>query len=204
MIDPRPDGIRGMGEEGFSLAELLVCALVFLVLGASVFALLGELQQKAAFQAEMRSLIQDTRLALYTVERFARQAGNDPLRTGIEGVTLRGPSSVRFRTDIKGAAGGDKGDPDGDMEDSDEDVVLRFNPSAGTLEIVSGSGAPQIVTGRISDLAFRYYNESGGMAAGGERVCRIGITLRGTTLFADPRTGRHHGVELEGEVRVRT
>lgn len=203
MNDEWGDCIR-TGEEGFSLAELLVCVLVFSALGAALFALLGELQQKAAFQAETRSVVQDTRLALDTVERFVRQAGNDPLGTGIEGVTLRGSSSVRLRTDIKGDAGGDKGDPDGDSGDSDEDVLLRFNPAAGTLEMVSGSGPPQIVAGRISDLAFRYYNESGGIAAGGERVCRIGITLRGATLFADPRTGRRHGVELEGEVRVRT
>ncbi|MDI9612704.1 MAG: hypothetical protein QM330_06520 [Acidobacteriota bacterium] len=203
MNDQRCGCIR-IAEEGFSLAELLVCLVIFFVLGAALFALLGELQQKAAFQAEMRSVVQDTRLALDTVERFVRQAGNDPLGTGIEGITLRAPASVAIRTDVKGEAGGDKGDPDGDSGDSDEDVFLRFNPTAGTLEIVSGSGPPQIVTSRISDLELRYYNESGGIAAGDERVHRIGITLRGATLFANPRTGRRHGVELEGEVRVRT
>jgi hypothetical protein len=140
-----------------------------------------------------------------TAERYIRQAGNDPLGTGISGVTIVSAEEIQIRSDITGSGGPanpDKGDPDGDTGDSGESITIRFNRGSRSLEIVSEGGAAQIVAGFISGLSFQYYDAAGNTTATSSDVRRIGITISGTSQQPDPRTGKVFGIQINGEIRL--
>ena len=142
---------------------------------------------------------------MQTVERFIRQAGNDPFGVGFAGITIVSAQEIQVRSDLTGSAGPgspDRGDPDGDIGDSGESVAIRFNSSTRSLEIVTEGGAAQIVAGSISGLSFQYYDAAGNITATGGDVRKVGISVSGTSLQRDPRTGKTFGVQLNSEIAI--
>ena len=193
-------------RNGFGLAEFLIATLILLVTSASVFGLLSNVQRSAGYQTEVQSVLNNTRIAMQAVGRHIRQAGNDPLDSGRAGITALSPSEVRIQSDLTGSAGPgdpDKGDPDGDLDDSGEDVTIRFNNTTRSLEIVHG-GAAQIVAGNISGIYFRYFDGEGLPTLNGADVRRINVTISGASLLRDPRTHQPFGMQLTCDFQVAT
>jgi len=190
---------------GFTLTEFLIAALVLLIASAAIFGVLVEIQRTAGYQSEVQAVLNNTQIAMQTVQRYIRQAGNDPLDCGVTAVTIVGPEEMRIQSDLTGSAGPvspDKGDPDGDIGDSAEDVSIRYNGRTRSLEVVPAGGAAQIVAGYISGLNFKYYDAAGGPAATGADVRRIGISITGASLQPDPQTHQVFGVRLNTEIQV--
>jgi len=199
QLKPQP------ADDGFGLPEFLVSTFVLLVIASSVFTVICETQEKAGYQAEVQSVLNNTRLALQAVGRHLRQAGNDPMGTGLAGITIVGATEMQVRSDITGSAGPaspDKGDPDGDIDDSGENVTIRYNGSTRSLEIVPMGGSAQIITGYISGVNFRYYDSAGNPAATGDDVRIVNVTVSGASLLPDPRTHRAFGMELSSDFQV--
>jgi type II secretory pathway pseudopilin PulG len=193
-------------EAGFSLIELLICSLVLLLVTSAAFGILSEIQQTASYQVETQSVINNTRIAMQIVERYIRQAGNDPFASGFHGITIVSATEVQIRSDLTGSAAGnaDKGDPDGDWADSGENVTLRFNNKSHSIEIVPNGGPPQIIAGSISDLMFQYYDGSGALTAVDSDVRKISVAISGTSALPNPQTRRFFCIRLCSEVLVMT
>ncbi len=194
-------------RSGFALAEFLIAAAVLLILSSFIFGMLVEVQQSSSYQAEVHSVLNNTRIAMQTVQRHIRQAGNDPLGAGIIGITAVSAQEIRIRSDITGSAGPgnpDKGDPDGDTNDSGENIGIRFNSRSRSLEIVPEGGGTQIVAGSISGLSFLFYDADGNLTAAGSEIRRIGVSISGSSLQKDPRTGKAFGVQLNSEILILT
>jgi type II secretory pathway pseudopilin PulG len=201
------DLIRTDGQSGFVLAEFLVSVLILLLVASSVFALLSEIQRKAGYESEVQAVLNNTRLAMDIVGRYLRQAGNDPLSSGLSGITLAEPSQVGIRSDLTGSASPgnpDKGDPDGDTLDSGEDVVIRHNSTTHSLEIVLGGSSAQVVAGYISDLSFLYYDDEGRPSASGADIRKIRVTISGASLLRNPYTNQKFGIQLISDFQVAT
>ena len=203
--------VSGMGskssQSGFGIAEFLISATILLITASSVFGLISEIQYKAGLQAEAQSVLENTQLAMQTVGRHLRQAGNDPQGSGIAGITIVSPTEVRIQSDLTGSAGqqhSDKGDPDGDINDSGENITIRYNSATRSLEIVPDGGSAQIVAGCISGLAFRYYDANGTVITAGSDVHRVNVTISGTSLLPDPQTHRIFGVQLSSDFQAAT
>ena len=194
------------GEAGFSLVEMLICALVLLLVSSAAFSILSEIQQTAGYQAEMQAVLNNTRIALQAIEQRIRQAGNDPLASGLQGITIVTATEMRIRSDHTGSSADNpnKGDPDGDTDDSGEDIVIRFNRKSHTLEIIPSGGSPQIIAGNISDLMFRYYDASGAITPVDSEVRKIFVAISGSSTLPHPRTGRIFGVKLCSEILIST
>jgi type II secretory pathway pseudopilin PulG len=191
-------------EEGFSLVEFLIASMILLAVAAWIFSMLAEIQQEASYQNEVLSVISNTQSAMQTVERFLRQAGNDPLASGLHGITIISASEIQIHADIKGSAGTsnpDKGDPDGDFNDSDEAVVIRYNAKSRSIEVVPEGGPAQIIANFISNLSFQYYNKDGAMTMEDGKVSKIGITISGSSMVPHPRTRQYFGIQLRSEIR---
>jgi type II secretory pathway pseudopilin PulG len=206
-LEAATDTIPRESQSGFGLAEFLMSSLILLIAALSVFGVLKDVQNSAGYQTEVQSVLNNTRLAIQTVGRYLRQAGNDPLGSGLSGITIVSATEVRVRSDLTGSAGSgdpDKGDPDGDTFDSGEDLTIRCNSATRSLEIVTESGAVQIVAGYISGISFRFYDSSGGPAATGKDVRRINVTVSGTSVLPDPVTRRSFGVRLSSDFQVAT
>lgn len=194
-------------QSGFALTEFLLSSLILLAVSSAVFSVLIETQHAAGYQTEIQSILDNTQIALQTIERYIRQAGNDPLNSGTAGITIVSSQEMRIRSDLTGSAGpGDpnKGDPDGDTNDPGENVTIRLNTRTRSLEIVPDGGSAQIVASGISGLSFTYYNAAGGIAATDNEVCKIGISISGTSLLPNPRTHQFFGVQLNSEIQVST
>lgn len=192
------------GQTGFTLTEFLLASLILLVVASAVFKLLSEIQRVVSYQAEVQSVLNNTRIAMQTVERYIRQAGNDPLGSGLSGITIVSATEVQIRSDRTGSLGANKGDPDGDIDDSGENVTVRYNKKSRSLEVIPRGGPAQIVANHISDLSMTYYNAEGNPTTAGNEVRRIAITISGSTLQPDPDTHRLFSVRLSESIRVLT
>lgn len=193
-------------ESGFTIAEFLISACILLIVSAAVFGILAEVQRTASYQAEVQSVLNNTRIAMQTIERYIRQAGNDPLGCGLAGIFIAAPAEVGIRSDLTGSLGPsspDKGDPDGDIADSGENVIIRLNRTNGTLEVVSG-GSAQLVANYISGLSLQYYDAIGNITASGPDVRKISVTISGSSLLPDPQTHRVFAVRLNSVFKIST
>jgi len=193
---------RGIGDNaGFSIVEMLIVTLILGILAASLFPLLNDFQRDAAYRSETQAVLDNIRVAIETLEKYIGQAGNDPHGTGFEGITIVSDQAVTVRSDLKGSHGSDKGDPNGDVNGSDETVTIRFNPSNQSVEIVAG-GTAQIVCNHIRDLRFGYYDADGNITTDGNNVRRITVTISGLADWPNPRTQEVFGIEFEREIRI--
>jgi type II secretory pathway pseudopilin PulG len=207
QIRTAPPAIPGTHQAGFSLTEFLIAALIMLVVTFCAYGTLAEVQRSVSFQTEVQAVLNNTQLALQTSGRYIRQAGNDPLGSGVVGITIISSTEVRIQSDLTGSAGPgnpDKGDPDGDTNDSGEDVTIHYNGSTKSLEIIPGSGPAQVVAGYISGLSFRYYDADGKPTSRGDAVRKINVTVSGASLLPDPQTHQVFGVQLSSDFQVAT
>ncbi len=191
-------------ESGFSLVELLISAVILLVISQAVFGALNRIQQTASCQAEVQAVVDNTRNALRLVEGCIRQAGNDPHQTGFEAISIVSPTEVRIRSDITGSGDRDKGDPDGDINDSWENISIRYNSNKKRLEVISRNGPAQIIAENITHLSLKYFDADGNPTNSGSLVRKITVNLTGTGLRKDPLTGKRFGVQLESAILIRT
>lgn len=194
--------MKAGAEQGFSLVELLIAALVTLVLAASVFGLMNRLQRTAGYQPEVQGVLAIAMTGMETVERILLQAGNDPLQAGFPALVIAGPAEVRVRADLTGSARGapDQGDPDGDTDDSGEDVTIRYNVNTRSLEIIPQGGVPQPVVTGLLGFAMQYFDGAGTETAAGDDVRAVRITLAGASPVADPQTGRPFSLQLSSYI----
>lgn len=192
-------------QSGFTLAEFLIVATVSLVISSSIFSMLFELQNAGSNQAEVQSVLGNAHSAMLTVERYIRQAGNDPLGIGVTGITIVSGEEIQVRSDLTGSAGPsnpDKGDPDGDVDDSGESVVIRYNSRTRSLEIVPEGGSAQIVAGFITGLAFQFYDSDGNLTSTSKDVRKVGITMSAAGVQPDQRTGKVFGMQIKSEIEI--
>jgi Tfp pilus assembly protein PilW len=192
-----------IGQSGFFLLEFLISSMVLLIVSAAVFGMLSDLQHTASSQAEMFTIVNNAQIALQTVERYIRQAGNNPLGAGFDGIDIAGPSELRIKSDITGSlapGNPDKGDPDGDTDDSGENIVIRHNQAAKTIEIVSNGGAAQIIAGNITGFNLVYYDADGNTTGVGKNVSRIRIDIKAASSVPNPITNRLFAIEIGSEI----
>jgi Tfp pilus assembly protein PilW len=190
---------------GFSLVEFLIASLVFLAISGALFEVLGRIQRSASYQAEILGVLENTRIALETVERIVQQAGNDPRGFGFKSIVIVSATEVRVLSDLTGSAAPafpDKGDPDGDLSDSYEDVTISYNASSQALELATGDGSAQPVANSISAFRIDYFDGQGAATVRGDEVCRMRITVTGTSTLPDPVTGIPFSMELSCDIRL--
>jgi Tfp pilus assembly protein PilW len=194
-------------QSGFFLLEFMISSMILLVISAAVFGMLSDIQRTASSQAEMQTIVSNAEVALQTIERYIRQAGNNPLGAGLVGINITGPSEVRIQSDVTGSLGPgnpDKGDPDGDIEDSGENVAIRYNQTARTIEIVPDGGSAQIVAGNITAFNLMYYDADGNIAGAGKKVSRIRVIIRAASPMPNPQTNKIFAMEISSDVQLAT
>lgn len=192
-------------EGGFTILEFLMASAIFLVISAAIFSMMAESQRSSSYQTEVQNVMDNTRLAMTALERYISQAGNDPRKIGLTGVTIVGPQEVRIQADLTGSGGAlnpDKGDPDGDTADSGEDITIRYNTGAKSIEIVPAGGAAQTLANYISAFSMDYSDEAGGTTTDGSKVRKIRISLAGATTLAHPQTGKIYSLEMASDVEL--
>jgi hypothetical protein len=185
----------------------MVSSLILLLIAGAAFELLSRAQRTAAAQSDMHETMDNARDALDTVLRCLRQAANDPIGAGFDGITVVSASEVRIQSDLTGSCGKsnpDKGDPDGDVEDSSEDVTIRYRASERSIELVPLGSSAQVIAGNITDFSMQYLNFEGKETSAGADIRRIIVTLTTTGNLPDPRTNQYLHIRLTCDVRMAT
>ena len=194
-------------ESGFSLTEFTVAAVILLVLSIVVFSTLNKIQCAAVHQADIQAVLDNTRIALQVVERCIRQSGNDPFHIGFDAISVVSSTEVRIRSDITGSAGPgnpNKGDPDGDINDSGEDLTIRYNNNKKRIEMISRNGPAQIIADNIAGFSLQYFDTEGNETHTGKDVRRIKVTISGSAVQKDMQTEELFGVQMESTTRILT
>jgi Tfp pilus assembly protein PilW len=194
---PRSQGI--LEESGFALAEFLISTVIILSLSAGIFNMLTDAQSTSGYQTEVLSVMENTRVAMSTLERHIVEAGNNPRGAAFTPVTITDSTQVQLCTDLTGSAGGNQGDPDGDILDADENVTIRYNQNNRSIELVTGDGTVQTVANYISGLSLQYYDSNGNTTTVGANVRKIRVTINGSSTVANPRTRKTFGLTVSSD-----
>ena len=206
------------------MVEFVISAVILLLISAALFTILAETQRSSSYQTEVQAVMDNTRIAMDTVEGYVRQAGNDPCKAaGFVGIGDGGvmtATSVRLRSDLTGSARcatpgctcletdstlRDKGDPDGRTDAAGEDVTISYDSATSTVNITpQGAAAVQPIANYISAFTLQYFDQNGIATAVGANVLKIKITMTGTTTLANPQTKKTFGQTVTSDVQIAT
>lgn len=191
-------------DGGFSLVEFLFASLIMLIFTSAALGILVDVHHAVSRQASRQEVLENTRASLETVARHIRQAANDPLGAGFDGITVVSDTEIRLRSDVTGSAGPDTGDPDGDTDDANEDVRIRYNAANRTIELLSGQGSMQPIATNISAFNLQCLDARGVQTWAGGEVRKIRISVAGTSSEPDPATNSPFAMQIACDVRVAT
>jgi len=205
------------------MVEFVLSAMILLLISAALFSIMAESQRSSSYQTEVHAVLDNTRIAMDTVEGYIRQASNNPCAiVGFSGITMTATpaSSVQLRSDLTGSARcatpgctcletdstlRDKGDPDGRTDAAGEDVTISYDSATSTVNITpQGAGAVQPIANYISAFTLQYFDQNGIATAVGANVLKIKITMTGTTTLANPQTKKTFGQTVTSDVQIAT
>ena len=86
-------------QSGFTLTELLISTLILFIASAAIFSVLAEIQHTAGYQAEIQSVLNNTQIAMQTVQRYIRQAGTvNSMMATVETIAIHCPDWTTSKT----------------------------------------------------------------------------------------------------------
>lgn len=136
-IQPRAVKCKSLEKKGFTLIELLIAmAVASIVMAAIVSAYQIQVRGKNV-QEVITDMNQACRSAIAVMEREIRQAGCDPENGGNAGILVADTAELRITMDIDGGAVA--GQPDGDVDDADEDIWYALTNDADGDGIADGT-----------------------------------------------------------------
>jgi len=201
--------VRRLGQDGTTLAELVITLAVFGVI-IMVIVVLWQQSQQAYFRgATAAELQQNARAALEQITREVRQAGYDPCRyradctsafdpvvAGVFPIQTFTASSLWVRTDRNA-----NGDVTPGVGNPDENVCFRL---AGDLILRKTSGVDCTSGGEelarnITGLTFTYLKANGTAATVRSDIKLVRVTISAQEMFM----GAPVTVGLRSDVRLR-
>jgi prepilin-type N-terminal cleavage/methylation domain-containing protein len=135
-------------EQGFSLIEVTVALGVMTVVVGIVFMLFNRVQTTYRYEEAYADAARNGRFAVSRLEEIIRSAGTNPTgRTSVNWLTFVDfgggdySSSLHMKSDLNGdGATTSTLTSDADVIIASEDVVLRLNSTANTIEMVDNNG----------------------------------------------------------------
>lgn len=145
-------------------------------------------QQKSYItQEQVAAMQQNLRAAMYILPREIRMAGCDPTENAGAGIQAISNNTINFTLDITDDAG--TGDPDGDTDDTNEDVTYSLYDSGGDgdndLGRDTGAGN-QPVAENIDALDFVYLDANRATTATLANIRSVQITMVARAGRGDP------------------
>ncbi len=190
---------------GFTLVEFLVATTILLIISIPLFSALNEIQEEAAKQSDVQEIMDSVRMAAQSIAQCIRQAGNDPYGAGFDAISILSPTEVRIRSDLTGSEEPgmpDRGDPDGDIKDSWEDIRFRYNGLNKRIDMISSGGSVRIIADKISGFSLLYLDDEGNPTMDSSRVRSVEVQIRGIGgIKISPSYGRF-GIQWTEMVRI--
>jgi prepilin-type N-terminal cleavage/methylation domain-containing protein len=207
-MSPKPPRTPLASEQGFTLVEFMIAALIMsFVLGGSVL-LATQLQRSYSTQLEDAGLEQEVRYALDWIARDLRQAGSDPYYSFEADEELfidpnggGDPNdSIRIQQDVNSPGA------DGDIDDAGEDITIAYDPGDDVITRTdTNAGTAEDMTDPIiTDLSFTFLDASHATTTVPEDVVFVRVEITAQSRAWNSNLGERPTTTLATEVRVRT
>jgi type IV pilus assembly protein PilW len=223
---------RAGGEAGFTLAELVVAALVSALLVGGAVALTSQVQRGYGQQLDAAASEEEARYALDWIQRLLRQAGSDPynVRTPAQSPCLpagmlpsvngfpavqRNPlgratvDNIRIFADSNPPDGlvGGPGPVPGGCNQRGEDVTISLDRANRTITMLDNNfpaeGAVTMTDDVVSELQFDFMDRNRWATTNMATVAWVRVTVTTQATMLDPHLNRFVQFPLTVDVRLR-
>lgn len=167
-------------HEGFTTAELLVAALFGMIVIGTLYGFYRDQLFQLLAQETKTATLEDARGALDMMVRDLRNAGSwgtGTQPTGCARVAQATSTTIQVQMDTRGASDGSA--PDGDCNDSGEDVIYALSGTS----ITRGGATHPLVSNVVATSLFTYYKSDNSSftpantAADRDLIKRVKITF---------------------------
>jgi type IV pilus assembly protein PilW len=147
-------------EDGFSLVELLIYMLMFIVVMGALYSVFIGNTKSYSSQENKVEMVQDLRAAMHLLVSDIRMAGLDP--TDADGIGFVDDADDKYDTDGNSIHFTMDFDGNGAIDNS-ENINYFLKNSGGVQQIVrrTGDGSEPVVAENIRSLSFTYRFEDG-------------------------------------------
>jgi prepilin-type N-terminal cleavage/methylation domain-containing protein len=201
-----PSRSRFSSDQGFTLVELMVAALIMtFVLGGTVM-LATQMQRVYGTQLDDAGLEQEARYALDWIARDIRSAGSDAyFEMDEEGKLLIDPNGGGDPNDSLGLTA-DINPSDGDVDDDGEDITIALNTGTGIITRTdTNAGVTESMTdGVFTDLEFTFLDWTRTATNDDTAVAYVQVEVTAQSRAWNTQLGARNTVTLSTEVRLRT
>jgi len=150
---------RSLNEQGFTIIELLVGMVVFLLALTAIYSTFQAQHKSYLMQQEVAAMQQNLRAAMFYMQREIRMAGCDPTGDANAGIVTANSDSISFTEDVRGDSAGS--DPDGALDDPNENITYNLDDSYGDGIDDELDRNNQTVAQNIDALNFVYLDANG-------------------------------------------
>jgi type IV pilus assembly protein PilW len=174
-------------KKAFTITELLVALAISGVVMAGIYSAYYSQQKSYVTQEQVAAMQQNLRAAMYILPREIRMAGCDPTENAGAGIQAISNNTINFTLDITDDAG--TGDPDGDTDDTNEDVTYSLYTTDGIQKLGRKSpstASNQPVAENIDALDFVYLDANRAITTTLTSIRSVQITLVAKTGRVDP------------------
>jgi len=165
-------------SQGFTIIELLVGMAVSLLALTAIYSTFQAQHKSYLMQQEVAAMQQNLRAAMFYMQREIRTAGCDPTGDANAGIVTANSDSISFTEDVRGdfdpGIPVDDPDPDGDIDDPNEDIT--YSLIGDDLKRDTGGGN-QTVAENIDALNFDYLDANGSETAVLADIRSVEITI---------------------------
>jgi len=150
---------RSLNEQGFTIIELLVGMVIFLLALTAIYSTFQAQHKSYLMQQEVAAMQQNLRAAMFYMQREIRMAGCDPTGDANAGIVTANSDSISFTEDVRGDSAGS--DPDGALDDPNENITYNLDDSDGDGIDDELDRNNQTVAQNIDALNFVYLDANG-------------------------------------------
>jgi len=184
-------------EDGFSLVELLIYMVMFIVVMGAVYSVFIGNTKSYSSQENKVEMVQDLRAAMHLLVSDIRMAGLDP--TDADGIGFVDDPDDKYDTDGNSIHFTMDFDANGAIDNS-EDINYYLKNAGGVQQIVrrTGDGNEPVVAENITSLSFTYLFEDGDTGTPDESdgdttndfddIKSVQVAITGETAEVDPVT----------------
>jgi prepilin-type N-terminal cleavage/methylation domain-containing protein len=196
---------RLASDQGFTLVEFMIAALIMsFVLGGTVM-LAMQMQQTYSTQLDDAALEQEARYALDWIARDLRSAASDAYYQIDEDQELvidpngggDPDDSIQIRADIS--------PPDGAIDDNGEDITIELDPLTGIITRYDAiaDDTEEMTDGIFTDLQFTFLDSTRTVTANPEDVSYVQVQVTAESRAWNGDLGERPRSTLSMEVRMR-
>jgi hypothetical protein len=198
--------VKIRSAHGFSFMEMMVTTIVLVLVSGSIYTYMNQSQHSYQSQQSLIGVTRNARIALDQIMGVVRQAGNDPQEIGFTPVEILGSNHIRLNSDLTGSESG-KGEPDGDISDLYEQVVVRYDSANKKVQIdlADGNGERALLDDVESgDFTITCLDIDGSATTSAVNIIGVRIEMKTRTPTADLRTGQIQSITLRSEAFLRS